>query len=247
MTNSLRTKISIGIAAAGLAALLSSGCSTTVESTPAAEKAVESGGPLPSSVTGFLGPDASKLAPGPEGGAALVWINPNAQWSSYTKIQLMPVEFWAAADSKVSAADQAVLTEYFYNQLQTNLSKSFMLVNRPGPGVMTLKVALMDATTAVPGLRTISVIVPQARVLNLAQSMATDSYAFVGSAEAEMKLNDSVTGTLLVEAVDQRAGGMGIKSAASFEWGDAQNAMDYWAQKIPNRIFQLQGKSPGQN
>jgi hypothetical protein len=244
MTNSLLKKMMAGMVAAGLATLLlASGCSTTVESQPAAEKALESGGPLPSAVTGFLGSDASKLAPGPEGGAALVWINPNAQWSSYTKIQLMPVEFWAAADSKVSAADQATLTEYFYNQLQTNLSKSFTLVDQPGPGVMTLRVALMDATTAVPGLRTISVIVPQARVLNLAQSMATDSYAFVGSAEAEMKLTDSVNGTLLAEAVDQRAGGMGIKSAASFEWGDAQNAMDYWAQKIPARISQLQGKT----
>jgi Protein of unknown function (DUF3313) len=248
MTNSLRRKMITTMAAAGLAGLLvASGCSTTVESTPQAAKALESGGPLPSSVTGFLGPDASKLAPGPEGGAALVWINPDAQWASYTKIQLMPVEFWAAADSKVSAADQATLTEYFYNQLQTNLAKSFTLVDQPGPGVMTLRVALMDATTAVPGLRTISVIVPQARVLNLAQSMVTDSYAFVGSAEAEMKLTDSVTGALLVEAVDQRAGGMGIKSAASFQWGDAQNAMDYWAQKIPNRILQLQGKSPAQS
>jgi len=248
MTNSVRKKILTSMTAAGLAAmLLAAGCSTTVESMPAAEKAVESGGPLPSSVTGFLGPDASRLAPGPEGGAALVWINPDAQWASYTKIQLMPVEFWAAADSKVPAADQATLTEYFYNQLQTNLSKSLTLVDQPGPGVMTLRVALMDATTAVPGLRTISVIVPQARVLNLAQSMATDSYAFVGSAEAEMKLTDAVTGTLLAEAVDQRAGGMGIKSAASFEWGDAQNAMDYWAQKIPNRILQLQGKSPAQS
>jgi Protein of unknown function (DUF3313) len=209
MTNSLRRKMMTTMAAAGLAALLlASGCSTTVESTPEAAKALESGGPLPSSVTGFLGPDASKLAPGPEGGAALVWINPNAQWASYTKIQLMPVEFWATADSKVSTADQATLTEYFYNQLQTNLSKSFTLVDQPGPGVMTLRVALMDATTAVPGLRTVSVIVPQARVLNLAQSMATDSYAFVGSAEAEMKLNDSVTGALLVEAVDQRADGL---------------------------------------
>jgi len=248
MTNRLRKKMMTGMAAAGLAAvLLASGCSTTVESTPQAAKALESGGPLPSSVTGFIGPDASKLAPGPEGGAALVWINPDAQWATYTKIQLMPVEFWAAADSKVSTADQATLTEYFYNQLQTNLSKSFTLVDQPGPGVMTLRVALMDATTAVPGLRTVSVIVPQARVLNLAQSLATGSYAFVGSAEAEMKLSDSVTGTLLVEAVDQRAGGMGIKSAASFEWGDAQNAMDYWAQKIPNRILQLQGKSPAQS
>jgi hypothetical protein len=242
--NSVRNKMFAGVAAVGLAAaLMAAGCSTTVESQPSAAKALESGGPMPSAVTGFLGPDASKLAPGPEGGAALVWINPNVQWASYTKIQLMPVEFWAAADSKVSTADQAVLTEYFYNALQTNLAKSFTLVDQPGPGVMTIRVALMDATTAVPGLRTISVVVPQARVLNLAQSMATDSYAFVGSAEAEMKATDSVSGELLVEAVDQRAGGMGIKSAASFQWGDAQNAMDYWAQRIPNRLLALQGKA----
>ena len=58
-----------------------------------------------------------------------------------------------------------------------------------------------------------------------------------------MKATDSVSGAPLVEAVDQRAGGIGLKSAASFQWGDAQNATDYWAQKIPNRILQLQGKS----
>jgi len=237
---SVRNNIAVLIAAIGLAM---SACSTTVQSTPEAAKAVESGAPLPAAVTGFLGPDASRLQPGPEGGVALSWINPSANWASYTKIQLLPVEFWAAADSKVSPADQATLTEYFYNQLQTNLSKSFQLVDQPGPGVMTLRVALMDATTATPGLRTISVIVPQARVLNLAQSMATDSYAFVGSAEAEMKLTDSVSGMLLAEAVDQRAGGMGLKSAASFQWGDAENAMDYWAEKIPARILQLQGKT----
>ena len=124
MTDSLKKKIVSSMTAASLAAaLIATGCSTTVQSAPEAAKAVESGGPLPSAVTGFLGPDASKLAPGPEGGAALVWLNPNAQWSSYTKIQLLPVEFWAAADSKVSQADQATLTEYFYNQLQTNLSR----------------------------------------------------------------------------------------------------------------------------
>ena len=150
------------------------GCSTTVESQPEAAKAVESGGTLPASVTSFLGPDASKLAPGPKGGAALVWVNPNAQWASYTKILLEPVQFWAAPDSKVSTSDQQVLTEYFYNSLKTNLpQQGFTLVDQPGPGVIRLQVALMDATTAVPGLRTISVVVPQARVLNLAQSMAT--------------------------------------------------------------------------
>ena len=74
------------IAAAGLATMLVlSSCSTTVESTPAAAKALESGGTLPPAVTGFFGADAAKLAPGPEGGAALVYINPNAQWGNYNK------------------------------------------------------------------------------------------------------------------------------------------------------------------
>jgi hypothetical protein len=73
--------------AVGIALLLfGTGCSTTVESQPEAAKAVESGGPLPASVTGFLGPDASKLAAGQKGGAALVWVNPNVQWASYNKI-----------------------------------------------------------------------------------------------------------------------------------------------------------------
>jgi Protein of unknown function (DUF3313) len=248
MTHAMRTRITTHLVMAGLAlVLLVSGCSTTVESTPAAAKDLESGAPLPSSVTGFLGPDAARLATGPEGGAALAWINPNAQWASYSKIQLMPVEFWAAADSTVSTSDQQILTGYFYNVLQANLAKSFTLVDQPGAGVMTLRVALMDATTATPGLRSISVIIPQARILNGVQSLATGSYAFVGSAEAEMKLTDSVNGALLAEAVDQRAGGMGIKGAASFEWGDAQNAMDYWALKIPDRILRLQGRSPAQS
>jgi len=236
------------VAPIGLALMLAiGGCATTVESKPQVAKEMEAGGPPPESVTGFLGPDAAKLAPGPKGRAALVWANPDANWSSYSKIQLLPVEFWAAADSKVSPEDQKVLTTYFYNALKTDIAKSFPLVDQPGPGVMTLHVALMDATTATPGLRTISVVVPQARILNAAQSLATDSYAFVGSAEAEMKVTDSVTGVTLGEAVDKQAGGMGIKGAASFQWGDAQNAMDYWAQRIPQRILELQGKAPAQS
>jgi hypothetical protein len=246
--NSARKKVLAGLAAVGIGALLLvSGCATTVESKPEAAKALESGGPLPPAVTSFFGNDASKLAPGPEGGAALAYINPNAQWSKYSKIQLMPVEFWAAADSKVSESDQQMLTSYFYNKLQEDLAKSFTLVTQPGPDVMTLRVALMDATTAVPGLRSVSVIVPQARVLNGLQSLATGSYAFVGSAEGEMKATDSTTGELLAGAVDQRAGGMGIKGAASFQWGDAENTMDYWAQKITSRLAELQGKTTTQS
>jgi hypothetical protein len=245
MKLNLAARVLATAAAAGFGLLLLlPACSTTVESPPEAAKAVEGGGLPPAAVSGFLGPDASKLAPGPEGGPALVWVNPNAQWSQYNKVLLEPVQFWAADDSKVSPADQQTLTTYFYNALQTNLQKSSLApVNQPGPGVIKLQVALMDATTVTPGLRSVSVIVPQARILNLAQSMATGSYAFVGSAEAEMKATDSVSNELLAEAVDKRAGGLGLKSAASFKWGDAQNAMDYWAQRIPQRFQELKAQS----
>ena len=204
---------------------------------------METKGPPPAAISGFLGTDASKLAAGPKGGAALVWINPDAQWGKYDKIILDPVQFWAAEDSKISPDDQQTSTTYFYNSLQSNLQNSFALTNQPGPNVMRLQVALMDATTATPGLRSISVVVPQARILNAAQSLATKSYAFVGSAEAEMKAADSVTGEVLAEAVDKRAGGMEIKGAASFRWGDAQNAMDYWAERIPQRLHELKAQT----
>ncbi len=244
MNREIIRRITPLLVAAGMAAmLLVAGCSATVESAPQAAKDVQSGATLPSAVTGFFGPDASKLQPGPEGGAALVYINPNAQWSKYTRIHLLPVEFWAGADTTVSTADQQTLCTYFFNALQTDLKKHFTLADGSGPDVMTLRVALMDATTATPGLRSASVVIPQLKIINMAQSLATGSYAFVGSAEAEMSATDSTTGELLAAAVDKREGGGGIQGATSFRWGDTQNAMDYWAEKMSARLLELQGRS----
>jgi hypothetical protein len=241
MKGSNRNHAGAGLLALSAALLIfAAGCSNTVESTPQVEKAVETGSTLPAAVTSFMGPYASKLQPGPAGGPALVWIYPDAKWINYRKMMLMPVEFWAAADSKVPTADQQVLTAYFYNALKANLEQNYTMTDQAGPGTLKLRVALMDATASVPGLRTVSVVVPQARVLNMAQSLATGSYAFVGSAEAEMQVTDAETGDVFAEAVDQRSGGMGLKGAESFQWGDAQNAMDAWAQLISKRLLQLQ-------
>ena len=99
-----------------------------------------------------------------------------------------------------------MLTAYFYNELKTDLEKNVTLVDQGGPGVIVLQVALTNASTATPGLRSVSVVIPQLRVINAAQSLATGSYAFVGSAEAEMKATDAVTGQFLAGA-DRQAGG----------------------------------------
>jgi hypothetical protein len=63
---------------------------------------------------------------------------------------------------------------------------------------MVVRAALTEATSATPGLRTISMAIPQARVLNVATRELTGSYAFVGSAGSEGEVTDAVSGNRLV-------------------------------------------------
>jgi len=218
------------------------GCAKTVEEQGSVVQQVQSGSNA--AVAGFFGNEASLLQPGQQGQAAMVYVNPNAQWNQYNKIMIEPVQFWDDPDTKVSPSDQHVLTAYFYNQLKQQLQQNFTIVDQGGPGTLQLQVALVNTKAATPGLRTVSVIVPQARILNLGQSLATGSYAFAGSAEAEMKLTDSFTGQLLAAAIDQRGGGMALSTAEQWQWGDAENAMNYWAQKISSCLLELQGRAP---
>jgi hypothetical protein len=226
---------------AGLLAV--GGCSQTVESKPAVVQQQAESGETSAAVSGFFGSDASLLQPGKEGQVAMVYVRPDVQWAQYTKIMIEPVEFWDNPDTKVSPTDQHMLTAYFYTKLKETLQKNFTIVDQGGPGVLVLQVALINASTAVPGLRSVSVVIPQARILNGLQSLATGSYAFVGTAEAEMKATDSTTGQFLAGAIDKRAGGMALSTAAQWQWGDAENAMNYWSDKINGRLLELQGRS----
>jgi hypothetical protein len=44
--------------------------------------------------------------------------------------------------------------------------------------------------------------------------------------------------------VDKRIGGMAVKNAAQLQWGDAEVAMDCWAQKIAPRAVALGAGTP---
>src|SRR5277367_4615633 len=152
-----------------LAGWLLAGCSQTAAPAPNIIQRVQGEAPAPPPPTGFLGNDYSLMTPPAEGTdqkAMLRYVNPNVNWGSYNQIMVAPVTYWAADDSKVSAADQQALCDYAYSTTVKELGKNFVLTNQPGPGVMKLSLALTDATSAVPVLRSISVVIPQARVLS---------------------------------------------------------------------------------
>jgi hypothetical protein len=225
--------------------LMVAGCSQTVAPSPnVVERISGQETPAVPQGIGFL-KDYSLLKAGQKGQPEWIYKNPQAQWSNYTKVKIDPVTFIAGSSSTVSAEDQQKLANYFYNQLKKEIGTKAQIVDQSGPGVLKLQIALTDAEGATPGLRTISVVVPQARVLNMVQSVGTGSYAFVGSASCEGQVTDSVTGELLAEWIDKREGGMALSSALQWKWGDAENVMDYWAKLLADRYVELKsGNTP---
>ena len=222
--------------------VLVSGCSQTAAQGPSIIERAKGETPAAPPPSGFLGSDYSLLQPGAPGSgqeAMLAYTNTAANFSSYNKIMIAPVTFWADNDSKVSSEDQQKLCDYFYNVLVADFGKNFTVVNEPGPGVAKLTVALSDATSATPVLRTVSVVVPQAHALNLIKAGLTGTYAFVGSATGEAKLTDSVSGQLLAAWADQRFGTAAVRNATVWQWGDADNAMNYWAKGLDQRLATL--------
>jgi hypothetical protein len=128
------------------------------------------------------------------------------------------------------------LCNFFYQALRDQLGKKFTLVEEPGPGVMVLQVAITDVEAATPVLRSVTMVVPQARALTTLKYLATGSYPFVGAAQAEAKMTDGATGEVLGEWVDRRIGGGNIQTAAQWQWGDVENAMNEWASKSGERL-----------
>jgi hypothetical protein len=76
-------------------------------------------------------------------------------------------------------------------------------------------------------------------VLSAIKMAATGTYAFVGSAQGAAKLTDSVSGQLLAAWADKRVGGTSVKNVTVFQWGDAENAIDYWANGLGQRLVAL--------
>jgi Protein of unknown function (DUF3313) len=163
-------------------ALLATGCATTEIAT------------VKRASSSFLGNDNVLLTPGEtdKGQAGLRNFNPAAQWRQYNKIMIEPVTFWGDEASKVAPSDQQALSTYFNGALEKELDQKFQIVTTPGPGVMRLQVAVTDAEAATPCLRTVSLVLPQARLLSTVGSLATGEQVFAGSLQAEAKVRNAM-------------------------------------------------------
>ena len=194
-------------------------------------------------------PDPALLRRGTTGEVDEVYLNPSADWASYTKVILDPVTIWTGRGSdmdKASPAEQKALADSLYTDLHDAVAKRCEVVTEPSPGTMRWHIALVDATSANPFLNTLSTYEPQIHLLDVAAGFAFDhGVAFwVGEATAEGYARDATTGVLLWEGVDERAGTKALRRDTFNSWDDVDNAFKAWAEQFAMRLSQL-GACPG--
>jgi hypothetical protein len=193
--------------------------------------------------SGFLS-DYSKLAPGGDDRAQLVYLKPGLDVSSYRAVRIEPVKLHAATEDsdleKLSREDQQMLADRLHTALVTALAKDWTIVDQPGPGVLVVRGALTEAGASKVALDIVATIIPQVRLLATVGGLAADTAATVGKARGEIEVKDGASGEQLMAGVDERVGTRGIEGVTD-KWSDVQMAFDDWAERVRLRLAERRG------
>jgi len=195
--------------------------------------------------SGFLG-NYSQLKEGKGDEALMVYVNPKADFKQYKKITLDPVRIYATQDSSLSKLpkeDLQRLVNYLDASLREHLKKDYVIVDKPGPDVMRLRVAITEAKGAKVVLDTISTILPIGLAISEIKNLAVGSHTAVGSVGIEGEALNSMDNTRLFAAVDARVGRKITGKFDKFDkWRTATDSFDYWAERLETRLTELRNK-----
>jgi hypothetical protein len=193
--------------------------------------------------SGFL-KDTSQLKEGGDDEALLVYFNPTADWTRYDKILLEPVTVWRSEDfdpDDISEEDLQRLVDALYIAVKDQLAKDYQMVDRSGPGVLRMRVAITEAEDSWVVLDTVTNVLPIGIGINLATKAITGTSAMVGEAAIEAEILDSLTNERLAALIDKRAGTKSYQDKFK-EWGDVNKAFIYWAERARKKLLGLRNQ-----
>jgi hypothetical protein len=191
----------------------------------------------------------SLLKPGEKGEGLRVYKNPKADWRSYDKIILDPVQIWRTKSAKEEGApieDLQRVANNFHLILTKELSKDYTMVTDPttaGPRTLRIQTALTSMEKGGGVMDNITAIVPIGLGIAAAADFITGKPPFVGEVAAEVKIIDARTGQLLAAAVDKRIGGKDIAKLVD-SWDDVNKILNLWSKLLAFRLCEARG---GQN
>ena len=219
--------------------------------------------------SGFLS-DFARLKPTTWGQGIECWRDSKLDARSYDKVlisrivvSLAPAKAGSGAQT-IDPSDLKTLTDYFHNSLVQALKPQMQVVDKAGPGVLVMRIALTDLVPTVVTDSLAGTLIPYAFVAEAGSGVATGrpagSTPYMGETGMEMQFRDGATGAVLGEcrdteigrkyAADVNAGAAGAAQTwvggylnSFLAWSYARNAFDKWSSLVAQRLAQLRGAS----
>jgi hypothetical protein len=170
-----------------------------------------------------------------------MYINPKANFGKYDKIILAPLSIWTLPGSSLEEIPQKELESigwHYIEAMKRELSKNYVLIDKPMRGTMWVRFAMTEATGANQAMKTISTVLPIGLAMSAARKLATGTHSFVGSGSFEGEIRDAKTGELLFAYISKRAGGKSLTGAKG-TWGDVKAVIDVAAESARTFLLKL--------
>jgi hypothetical protein len=224
--------------------------------------------------SGFLS-DYARLKPTQWGDGIECWSASNLNAKNYSKIMVSRIVVSIAPSKSkegdkegsqaIDPTDLKTLTDYFHDALVKSLKPVMTVVDKPGAGVVVLRVALTDLVPTTVAESVAGTLIPYAFIAEAGSGAATGrpagSTPYLGETGMEMQFRDGATGAVLAECRDTEIGrkyaaemDSGVVGAAktwaggyfnSFQsWSYAKNAFDKWSYLVAQRVSELRGGKP---
>jgi hypothetical protein len=191
--------------------------------------------------SGFL-PDYSKLAPNPDNPKVRRWVNKEFDFKPYTQILLDPVEIWVSPTSQYKGASPDALKrmgDSFTNSFKKALQPGYTLVDKPGPGVLHLKIAITGINLVAPATNPADFL-PIVFVFRAASgAMTAKDVVLTGEMQA-LDPNNAV----VAAAVATGTGDKTVEEKATITWKELQSISDKWAAALRSSLDVARGVAP---
>jgi len=195
--------------------------------------------------SGFLGDYSDFEVVNPQTKAEL-WIRPPHKdlkfLKEYHSIVFSPIEIWMDPNTSYRGIDPNELkqiTDYMLTQLKEELGKDYKIVEKSGPGVMNLRLAIAGLNKEKPDYKKVYNLIPVKAVYELGSAgyrKVAGKQVDIYEATAELEIRDSEKSVRLVAAVDKQASKVTVEKGAETDWNNLQGVLDYWVKTIKARL-----------
>ena len=191
--------------------------------------------------SGFLA-DYSKLAPAPDNPKNRRWVNKEFDFKPYHKILLDPVEIWVSPTSEYKGASPAVLkrmSDNFTASFKKALHPGYELVNKAGPGVLHIRLAITGVNLVKPDFKPTDAL-PIVFIFKAA-SGANEAKNVVLTGEMEVLDADN---KVVAEAVATGTGDSTVEEKQEITWKELRSITDTWAKRLRQGLDEARGIAP---